>query len=101
MTLCQIEAEASKIIADAKAAFTGAGHVTAAPDITLMGGGHKLTIIDERFVHPSVAARIVIKDGWDALTDRLPLNRDWDHFDAQAARVIAAAEEMNLGIAEL
>jgi hypothetical protein len=101
MNATEIETEVSKIIADAKAAFTGSGHVTAAPDMTLIGGGKSVTLSDERYIHPSTAARIVIKDGWDALTDRIPLGRDWDHFDAQAARVIAAAAEMNLGIDEL
>jgi hypothetical protein len=101
MTATEIETEVSNIIVAAKAAFAGAGHVSIAPDMTLIGGGKRVTLSDERYVHPIIAARIVIKDGWDALTDRLPLNRDWDHWDTQSARVIAAAAEMNLGIDEL
>ena len=101
MNATEIETEVSNIIAAAKAAFAGAGHVSTAPDMTLIGGGKRVALSDERYVSPNVAARIAIKDGWDALTDRVPLSRDWDHWDKQAARLIEVAAEMNLGIAEI
>ena len=101
MNNAEITAATTAIITAARAAFAGAGHISTSPDMTFIGGGKHATLSDERYVHPSTAARIAIKDGWNALSDRIPAGRDWNHWDAEAARVIEAANEMNLGIEEL
>lgn len=101
MSNTEIETAVTSIINAARAAFAKAGHVSTAPEMTFIGGGKSVTLSDERYIHPSTAARVTIRDGWNALSDRIPAGRDWNHWDAQAARVIEAANDMNLGIEEL
>lgn len=98
MNATELETAVTTLIAEAKTLLAGEGHVSTAPDITLAGGGKKMVISDERYVHPTTAARLAIKDGWSALLDKIPAPRNWDHIDGQMDRLFAAAEEMNLGI---